>query len=97
MISTTGIGGTPQILLYKYLPPDRIDALNRARIRFTQPDQLNDPFESRPVMVAIRKMLRSRLITESPTGSAEQIEGLVDKFIDGFFLFRQRRFIIILW
>ena len=37
------------MILYKYLPPDRpADLLQHQRIRFTQPDGFNDPFESRP-------------------------------------------------
>jgi hypothetical protein len=35
-------------VLYKYLIPDRIDVLERRRIRFTQPVALNDPFELQP-------------------------------------------------
>lgn len=33
-------------MLFKYLPPARIDVLERLQIRFTQPSALNDPFES---------------------------------------------------
>jgi tetratricopeptide (TPR) repeat protein len=37
---------TPRPLhLYKYLTAPRVDVLVNARIRFTQPSQLNDPFE----------------------------------------------------
>ncbi len=39
-------------ILYKYLPPSRIDVLLRKRIRFSPPEDLNDPFESRPVIHA---------------------------------------------
>jgi hypothetical protein len=34
--------------LYKYFTPERIDVLSKARIRFTQPNALNDPFELKP-------------------------------------------------
>ena len=34
--------------IYKYLPPDRVDILEKLKIRFTQPAALNDPFESFP-------------------------------------------------
>lgn len=34
--------------VYKYVVPDRLDVLQHARIRFTQPAALNDPFELRP-------------------------------------------------
>jgi Protein of unknown function (DUF2971) len=36
--------------LYKYLEPNRTDVLREGRIRFTQPAQFNDPFESRPYL-----------------------------------------------
>ncbi len=32
-------------MLYKYLPPERIDVLKNSRIRFSQPSSLNDPYE----------------------------------------------------
>lgn len=32
-------------MLYKYLPPDRVDVIQSSRIRFTQLLSLNDPFE----------------------------------------------------
>lgn len=35
-------------LLFKYLPPERVDCLPELRLRFTQPLDFNDPFESRP-------------------------------------------------
>jgi hypothetical protein len=37
----------PQVL-YKYLPPERIDVLESGKIRFTQPAVFNDLFESSP-------------------------------------------------
>ncbi|HVU07932.1 MAG TPA: DUF2971 domain-containing protein [Verrucomicrobiae bacterium] len=39
--------------MYKYLPPERIDVLQKRRIRFTQPADFNDPFEFRPVIKEI--------------------------------------------
>ena len=39
------------MILYKYLRPERIDVLRNRRIRFTQPGDLNDPFEFRPKIV----------------------------------------------
>lgn len=44
----------PIALLYKYLAPDRIDILQKRRIRFTPPGAFNDPFEFRPVLKALR-------------------------------------------
>lgn len=42
--------------IYKYLAPDRIDVLRNARIRFTQPNALNDPFELKPFFKTIFNM-----------------------------------------
>jgi hypothetical protein len=36
------------MIVYKYLPPSRIDVLEHSRIRFTQPAALNDPFDTFP-------------------------------------------------
>jgi hypothetical protein len=36
------------MVLYKYLPPARVDVLQNKSIRFTQPGDFNDPFEFRP-------------------------------------------------
>lgn len=36
------------MLLYKYLPADRVDVLENLKIRFTQSASLNDPFELKP-------------------------------------------------
>lgn len=41
------------MILYKYLPAERIDVLVSACIRYTQPGALNDPFEARPHVAAI--------------------------------------------
>lgn len=37
-------------MLYKYLPPERIDILQNMQIRFSQLGALNDPFESTPLL-----------------------------------------------
>lgn len=53
--------------LYKYLSPDRVDVLRDARIRFTQPNALNDPFELKPFFKTIfnmdtfRETIRSKM------------------------------------
>jgi hypothetical protein len=36
------------VILYKYLPPERIDVLRTGRIRYTQASLFDDPFECRP-------------------------------------------------
>ena len=60
--------------LYKYLPPDRIDVLENAAIRFTQPDQLNDPFESRPCMTSIREHFRTAMTQKHPLLPPQDVE-----------------------
>ena len=40
-------------ILYKYLPPARLDVLRDGRIRCTQPLLFNDPFESKPYITAM--------------------------------------------
>ena len=37
-------------ILYKYLPPDRITYFSNELLRFTQPADLNDPFECIPIV-----------------------------------------------
>ncbi len=39
--------------LYKYVIPERIDILKGARVRFTQPSALNDPYEMKPYFEVI--------------------------------------------
>ena len=36
------------MILYKYVPAERISVLQDFLIRFTQPNEMNDPFEARP-------------------------------------------------
>ncbi|MCI4372731.1 MAG: DUF2971 domain-containing protein [Thermoplasmata archaeon] len=45
----------PNGLIYKYVTTDRIDVLKDCRIRFTQPDALNDPFESCPCLIEFNR------------------------------------------
>lgn len=40
-------------MLFKYLDPDRLDVLENAHIRFTQPADFNDPFEFKPIVSTI--------------------------------------------
>lgn len=49
--------------LYKYLPPDRIDTLADMTLRFTPPDQFNDPFEALPRVTGPKKeSIRRKLL-----------------------------------
>ncbi|MBI3418248.1 MAG: DUF2971 domain-containing protein [Verrucomicrobia bacterium] len=41
------------MILYKYLPPSRLDVLKRRLIRFTQPGDFNDSFEFRPQIATV--------------------------------------------
>lgn len=43
-------------MLYKILGPERISVLERFKIRFTQPEALNDPFESMPMIDILDQM-----------------------------------------
>jgi hypothetical protein len=43
------------MIVYKYVTPDRIDVLEKGRIRLTQADALNDPFEINPCFSAYNK------------------------------------------
>jgi hypothetical protein len=40
------------VILYKYVPPKRIDILQNGRIAFSDPRTFNDPFEVSPVFAA---------------------------------------------
>ena len=37
-------------MLYKYLPPSRVDVINDLKIRFSPLKSLNDPYESLPLL-----------------------------------------------
>jgi hypothetical protein len=41
------------VRLYKYVGPERVDVLTNGRLRFTQPVDLNDPFEFKPYLRSI--------------------------------------------
>lgn len=52
------------MIVYKYLLPDRVDVLENASIRFTQPDALNDPFESFPNFSDLKKNVEEFIKTD---------------------------------
>jgi Protein of unknown function (DUF2971) len=64
--------------LFKYLPPARIDVLEKSLIRFTQPGDLNDPFE-------FRSLFRN-VVTEEELSSLENqiIDREVQKILPSF-------------
>src|ERR1051326_1348432 len=74
------------MLVYKYLHPDRIDVLDNSAIRFTQPAALNDPFEIMPRFNLYKEYIREELIrgfrqtyrVDLPT----QIESMLPSIID---------------
>ena len=61
------------MILYKYLPPVRLDVLIHRRIRFTQPGDFNDPFEFRPRIREIASDAEMQAYVE------ENFERLVDE------------------
>lgn len=57
----TLLSGIPKVL-YKYLPPSRISVLESHEVRFTPPDEFNDPFEAYPRIGELRReSVRRRL------------------------------------
>lgn len=44
---------TPPEILYKYLPPERLDVLSNGLIRYTQFGAFNDPFDGHPHFTAL--------------------------------------------
>ncbi len=78
------------MIVYKYLPAERIDVLENSAIRFTQPCDLNDPFETLPNFSSYRERLRSSVIAKrvEKFGSDSANVGLeiLDLMIDGTLL-----------
>lgn len=67
-------------VLYKYLPPDRIDVLESGKIRFTQPTVFNDPFESSPVFrdfASREQMEKASKADAKETGMPEEERGRI--------------------
>ena len=64
------------MILYKYVMPDRIDILQKGRIRFTQADALNDPFEINPCILEFMDGAKEYASTKykGPPLTREQIE-----------------------
>ena len=86
MMASVGQPRLPDVKLYKYLAPDRLDVLERGTIRYSQPSALNDPFEVRPYIDGItdrdrfdrtlRDMLPS-LVEEEYSKLPEQMRPLI--------------------
>lgn len=58
------------MILFKYLGPDRVDVLEQGLIRFTQPKNFNDPFESLPF---VDSLLRKKEIDKYLKWAFKQI------------------------
>jgi hypothetical protein len=56
--------------VYKYAAPERVDVLRNGRVRFTQAAALNDPFETHPCLILLRKSFeeRARKLVDSVQG-----------------------------
>jgi len=61
------------MVLYKYLPPARLDVIEKRTIRFTQPADFNDPFEFRPCIQSAASDAQVREYVEA------NFETLVDR------------------
>lgn len=63
------------MILYKYLQAARLDILENRTIRFTQPSDLNDPFECRPNLVSIAsgEEIKSQWEAQFAQGLDEQL------------------------
>jgi Protein of unknown function (DUF2971)/TPR repeat len=64
--------------LYKYVMPERVDILQNARIRFTQPTVFNDPFEMSPVFTGAGTAADLRACDELVDQARAVFEGLPD-------------------
>lgn len=77
------------MILYKYFSPDRIGVLENLAVRFTPPDELNDPWEARPRLDSIltrdgfESMMREGLKSASPSelrkAALDEIESMISK------------------
>jgi len=69
------------MIVYKYLHSDRIDVLDKCRVRFTQPSALNDPFECFPDL-SLYKAKKCQELKESPEGKALAQYGDLDAVVN---------------
>lgn len=70
--------------LFKYLPPERLDVLNECRIRYSQPNSFNDPFEGKPhyTGLAPSQWLEARLPRRFDRVVTEQYDSMSARFRD---------------
>jgi hypothetical protein len=54
----------PDLVLYKYLSPERIDALEKRQLAFSHVDEFNDPFELLPHVGPTPRRMASRTLKE---------------------------------
>jgi hypothetical protein len=64
------------MIVYKYVTPSRIDVLESGRIRFTQANALNDPFDVNPCLLEFMEGAKqfAREVYRGPPLTIEQIE-----------------------
>ncbi len=69
------------MILYKYLPPERVDVLRDSRIRYTQLGALNDPFEGKPILtqIAAEDRIKKGLDEIFPEEIQKAYEGLTQE------------------
>jgi hypothetical protein len=66
------------MILYKYLPPERLDVIKHRKIRFTQPGDFNDPFEFRPcIATALEEGFTAKYLEDN-------LERIIDESISKY-------------
>jgi len=58
----------PPAILYKYLPPERIDVLESQELRFSPPSKFNDTFDSHFLVPRLTKAMMNRATFRSKLG-----------------------------
>jgi hypothetical protein len=80
-------------LFYKYVTAERIDVLKNNCVRFTQPEALNDPFESMPCLTMVKqdslRRLHAKMVATAGSigdeGQQEYLRNFVEVVIEGLF------------
>src|SRR5580704_8300042 len=85
------------MIVYKYLHPDRIDVLENGMIRFSQPRDLNDPFETNISDLEYRREIRRKQADENRRrfaalgASADVADAILDDLHDNVFPAQNRQ------
>ncbi len=72
------------MLVYKYLSPERIDVLENGCIRFTQPLELNDPFESLPNTLKVAEQEYESFVSHHEQNFRLKVDPRSDDFFPEF-------------